>query len=79
MFDPDNIDPSEHIPEDPRLNPYKLAERWREYVSDTDLEALVDPNRQKWSESPGLVSPATTVDTDSTEYLMSFFFFEREC
>ena len=72
MFDPDNIDPSEHIPEDPRLNLYKLAERWKEYVSDTDLEALVDPRRQKWSESPGLVSPTTTVEKDSTEYLTSF-------
>ena len=73
MFDPDNITPSEHIPEDPRSNPYKLAERWKEYVSDIDLEALVDPNRQKWSESPGLVSPTTTVDKDSAEYLTAFF------
>ena len=73
MFDPDNINPSEHIPEDPRLNPYKLVERWQEYVSDNDLEALVDPNRQQWSESLGLATLAIPVGPDSTEVLSSFF------
>ena len=54
------------------MNPYQLVERWQEYVADTDLEALVVPNRQRWSESPGLVTPTIPVDTDSTELLTSF-------
>ena len=73
VFDPDNIDPSVKVPEDPRLNPYRLVERWSEYVSESALEALVDPQRQSWSESPGLASPVTDVDQDSADYLASFF------